>query len=188
LFRALLALALCAAPVVPALAQVNSGTSAPVVIPPNVAALNAINVALRRGEKAEALRLAEDGVHQFPHDAQLRFVRAVLLGDLNRVDEATAVFESMCSEFPELPEPYNNLAVIRANQGKYAEAEHLLQQSLAAQPNYVTARENLGDLNVAMAIDNYVQAGKLDPANIILKKKLALAREMSDKLHAVRSR
>jgi Flp pilus assembly protein TadD len=184
--HALLALALAAVPLAQARAQASSINSPQIVIAPNVAALNAINLTLRQGDKPGALKLAEDGVHQFPHDAQLRFVRAVVLSDLNRIDDATSAFEALCSEFPELPEPYNNLAVIRANQGKYAEAEQLLQQALQIRNTYVTARENLGDLYVAMAIGAYDQASKFDAANAVLKKKLTLAREMSDKLRGAR--
>lgn len=185
---ALLALALSAAPLAPALAQASSVNSPVPVVPPNVAALNAINLALRQGDKPAALKLAEEATQKFPHDAQLRFVRAVVLSDVDRPDEASAAFEAMNSEFPELPEPYNNLAVIRASQGKYAESERLLKQALLVRTNYATARENLGDLYVAMAIASYEEAGRLDAGNAALKKKLTLAREVSDKLRAARSR
>lgn len=158
------------------------------LVAPNVAALNAVNQALRDGDKEKALQLAADGMRRFPQDAQLRFVHAVILGDLGRVDEETAEFEAMCSQFPELPEPYNNLASIRAAQGRYADAEHLLQQALTAMPDYATARENLGDLYVAMAISSYEKAGKIDPSNTFVQKKLAIAREMSAKLRAARKR
>ncbi len=183
---ALLALALFVAPVAQAPAQTSSVNSTPVV-PPNVQALEAINLSLRTGDKPAALKLAEEAVLKFPRDAQLRFVHAVVLGDLGRTGEATAAFEAMCSEFPELPEPYNNLAAIRANEGKYAEAVGLLQQAITAQPGYITARENLGDMYIAMAMSTYEKAGKLDPANAILKKKLALAREVSGKLRSARA-
>ena len=190
---ALLCLALAAAGT--AAAQAPAGSTAPLtdegpapLVAPNVAALSAVNLALRTGDKAKALELADDGMKRFPQDAQLRFAHAVILGDLGRVDEETAEFETMCSQFPELPEPYNNLATIRAAQGRYADAEHLLQQALAAAPNYGTARENLGDLYIAMAIASYEKAGKIDPANAFVQKKLAIARELSEKLRAARKR
>jgi tetratricopeptide (TPR) repeat protein len=156
------------------------------ILAPNVKALNEINLALREGDKDKALKLADDAREQFPRDAQLRFVHAVVLGDLDRTAEATAEFESMNSDFPELPEPYNNLAVIHANKGDYAMAQRLLQQALTARPAYATARENLGDLYVAMAVEAYEQAGKLDPASPVLKRKLALARDLNLQMRKAR--
>jgi Flp pilus assembly protein TadD len=155
----------------------------PVIVPANVAAVNEANLLLRKGDKPGALKRIDAGLEQFPKDAQLRFLRAVVLGDLGRSDEAVTVLEGMMADFPELPEPYNNLAVIRANQGRTADAEHLLLQSIAAQSTYATARENLGDLYVAMAVASYDQAGKLDPANAVVKKKLEMARDLNTRLH-----
>jgi len=184
----LLALLACAALAGPAAAQVSSLNAPPVIIAPNVAALNAIAQAQRQGDKVGALKLAEAAAQKFPRDAQLRFVRAVALADLDRNDEAASALEAMCSEFPELPEPYNNLAVIRANQGNYGEAGRLLDLALTAEPGYVVARENQGDLYIALAIAAYEKAGRLDPGNAALKKKLGLARDLGSQLRSVRRR
>ncbi len=142
--------------------------------------------ALRKGDKAIALKMADAFLADHPRDAQVRFLRAVALQDLGRVGEAQAAFESLTQDFPELAEPYNNLAVISANQGKLAMAEHYLQLAVTAQPNYVTARENLGDLYVTLATSEYEQASRLDGANASVKRKLALARELSGKLRPAR--
>lgn len=157
------------------------------ILAPNVVALNDINQALREGDKETALLLAEEARAEFPRDIQLRFVRAVVLDDFGRTAEAVTEFESINSDFPELPEPYNNLAVIFANEGKYAQAERLLQQALTARPGYVTARENLGDLYVAMAVDAYQRAGKLDPTSTALVRKLSLARELNVEVRKARN-
>jgi colicin import membrane protein len=85
-----------------------------------------------------------------------------------------------------LPEPYNNLAVLHANQGELDLARSLLQQAIIAQPNYVTAYENLGDVYVSLAAESYQRALKLDPNNQAAQSKLTLAREISAKLRAVR--
>ncbi len=145
-----------------------------------------IGAALRRGDKAAALKIADEHLAVQPRDAQLRFLRAVILGDLNRLDEAAQVLESLTADFPELAEPYNNLAVIRANRGQLISAEHLLQRAVAAQPNYVTARENLGDLYISLASAAYEQASRLSPENPALRKKLAMARELGGKLRSAR--
>jgi Flp pilus assembly protein TadD len=143
-----------------------------------------IACALKKGRRAAALKIADDFLAQHPRDAQVRFLRAVILGDLSRPDEASAVLESLIEDFPELAEPYNNLAVIRANQGDLATAEHYLQQSIAAAPTYVTARENLGDLYISLAAATYDGALRLAPENTVVRRKLTLARELGNKLHA----
>lgn len=145
-----------------------------------------ISTALRKGDKTGALKMADEFLATHPRDAQVRFLRAVVLGDLNRPEEAASALESLTQDFPELPEPYNNLAVIRANEGKLASAEHYLQLAIAAQPNYVTAHENLGDLYISMAAASYETAARLAPENNVLKTKLNLARELSSKLRTAR--
>ncbi len=149
-------------------------------------AASRIACALRRGRRTAALKIADDFLAAHPRDAQVRFLRAVILGDLNRVPEAASMFESLTEDFPELAEPYNNLAAIRANQGDLATAEHYLQLAIAAQPNYVTARENLGDLYIALAAAAYDQALHLSPGNAAVRRKLIFARELGAKLHGTR--
>jgi len=152
----------------------------------NITPAARIALALRKGDKTGALKIADEFLATRPRDAQMRFLRAVVLGDLNRTDEAVAALESLTEDFPELPEPYNNLAVIRANQGKLAPAERYLQLAIAAQPNYVTARENLGDLYISMAATAYAGAARLEPENPALKKKLTMTRELGGKLRSAR--
>jgi Flp pilus assembly protein TadD len=141
---------------------------------------------VRAGKSEAALKRADAYLSTHPRDLQVRFLRAVTLIDLGRRQEATDALVSLTQDFPELPEPYNNLAVLAAAQGTLERAEQLLQQALAAQPNYITAQENLGDLYVTMAAAAFDRASKLDPANGALKTKLALARDLTSKLKATR--
>ena len=133
-----------------------------------------------------ALKRADAFLVNNPRDLQVRFLRGVILTDQNKDDAAIAAFESLTQDFPELPEPYNNLAVLRANDGQLDLARSLLLQAIVAQPNYVTAYENLGDVYVSLAAESYQRALKLDPNNRTAQNKLALAREISAKLRAVR--
>ncbi len=133
-----------------------------------------------------ALARADAFLVRSPRDAQIRFLRGVILADQGKRAEAIAVFESLVQDFPELPEPYNNLAVLLAAQGRHEQARALLQQAIDAQPNYVTAYENLGDLYVALAADAYQRGAKLAPNDASLARKLALARELGGKLRAAR--
>jgi Flp pilus assembly protein TadD len=141
---------------------------------------------MQAGKSEEALKRAEKFLGDKPRDLQVRFLRAVILVDLGRRQEAADALTQLTQDFPELPEPYNNLAVLAAAQGGLEQAERLLQQAIAAQPNYMTAQENLGDLYVAMAAAAFERASKLDPTNGTLKSKLTLARDLTTKLKATR--
>jgi tetratricopeptide (TPR) repeat protein len=113
-------------------------------------------------------------------------MRGVILAEQGKTVEAAIVFERLTQEFPELPEPYNNLAVIHAAQGRYESAYRLLQQALVAQPDYATAYENLGDLYLSMAEQAYGKALGLDASNRVAKAKLETARELNARIRAVR--
>lgn len=152
--------------------------------PPSPAAQ--IGALMKAGNYDEALQRADARLKDSPRDAQVRFMRGVILTEQGKTIEASSVFEALIAEFPELPEPYNNLAVLHAAQGRYESAFRLLQQSLAAQPNYVTAYENLGDLHLSMAEAAYGKALELDAHQRTAKAKLAIARELTARIRAVR--
>jgi Flp pilus assembly protein TadD len=141
---------------------------------------------LRDRQPELAIARADALLAKNPRNVQVRFLRAVALGDLGKSSEAGAAFETMTQEFPELPEPYNNLAVLQAAAGRYEQARTLLLRAIEVAPGYVTARENLGDLHVAIAADAYARALALDPDNAALKAKLAAAREAGSRLRAAR--
>lgn len=138
------------------------------------------------GRPGEALAQADAVLAKNPRDAQMRFVRGVILTDLKRNDEAKAVFQQLTEDFPELPEPYNNLAVLYAGEGRLTNARAALEAALVAAPNYATAYENLGDLYLQFAADAYQRALTLDPANRQAGSKLALSRELITKARSVR--
>ena len=64
----------------------------------------------------------------------------------------------MIAQYPELPEPYNNLAAIEAGLGNYEEALTLLKDVLRINPNFALARKNLGDVYIAFALESYESA------------------------------
>jgi len=152
--------------------------------PPSPAA--EIGALMKAGQNDEALKRADARLKDNPRDAQVRFMRGVILADQGKTVEAAVVFETLTQEFPELPEPYNNLAVIHAAQGRYDSAYRLLQQALVAQPNYATAYENLGDLYLSMAEQAYGKALALDVNNRVAKAKLETARELNKRIREVR--
>jgi tetratricopeptide (TPR) repeat protein len=141
--------------------------------------------AYRAGRIDEALGVTDEALKTDPRNAQLRFLRGVILAERGRTDEAQAMFRGMTEDFPELPEPYNNLAVIHAGRGEWEAARQALEQSVRAVPTYALAHENLGDIHLQLAARAYEQAGRLDARNASTRSKLALARELIARVQAV---
>ena len=96
-----------------------------------------------------------------PLSPQLRFMHSQILAGQGQVAQAVQELQALIQEFPELPEPHNNLGVLLAAQGKYEAALTALSSALQARPNYKIAHQNLGDLYTAMAQLAYVKAKTL---------------------------
>ena len=113
-----------------------------------------------------------------PREPQARFLKGVLETDEGHPDAAMNVFRSLIEDYPELPEPYNNLAVLLAQRGEYDAAKTSLETAVRAAPNWSVARENLGDIYVRLAGVEYERAAKLDRDSKSVPAKLALVREL----------
>jgi tetratricopeptide (TPR) repeat protein len=133
---------------------------------------------LKSGQAAEALERADKALAAEPKDAQLRFVKGVALVELGRQNEAIAVFVKLADDHPELPEPYNNLAVLYAGQNQYDKARTALEMAVRTNPSYATAYENLGDVYAKLASQAYAKALQIDGGNAAVPPKLALIREL----------
>jgi Flp pilus assembly protein TadD len=130
------------------------------------------------GQTEQALQRAEKFLASKPKDAQMRFLVGVLLAESRRPTEAAAVFERLVEDFPELPEPYNNLASLKAAAGDFDGAKSSLDQALRANPAMATAHENMGDVQVMLAMRSYARALQLEPNNPTVPAKLALVRQL----------
>lgn len=148
--------------------------------------LEEVRKLIAAGRSKQALEFADQQLVKNPRNAQMRFVRGVILSDMNNNDAARAVFQQLTEDFPELPEPYNNLAVLYAAEGQLDRARAALEMALIARPDYATAHENLGDVYLQMAADAYQRASTLQPTNRALSGKLALTREMVTKARTPR--
>ncbi|MDP2030695.1 MAG: tetratricopeptide repeat protein [Thiobacillus sp.] len=137
-----------------------------------------INQQFRNGNLAGALTHADAYLAKNPKDAQARFLKGLILADLGKTNDAIAVFTGLTDDHPELPEPYNNLAVLYASQNKYAAAKDALEMAIRAHPDYATAHENLGDLYVKMASVAYEKALALGSKNAAVQAKLVLLQGM----------
>ncbi len=142
-----------------------------------------VNRLLRGGQKAEALQRAERFLLGKPGDAQMRFLKGVILTELKQEPQALDVFAKLTQDYPELAEPYNNLAVLHAAQGQYDKARAALETAVRNDPNYAVAQENLGDVYAMLASVAYARAVALDPANATIPPKLTLIRELLSARH-----
>ena len=133
---------------------------------------------LRQGQHAQALDRINQYLSSKPRDAQGRFLKGLILAEQNRNAEAIDVFTKLTQDYPELPEPYNNLAVLHAAQGQYEKARQALEMSIRTHPSYATAYENLGDVYTKLASQSYDKALQLDSSNSAAKTKLLLVRDM----------
>lgn len=113
-----------------------------------------------------------------PKDIQAMFMRAVMLAEQNRREDAIKAFVEMTERYPHLPEPYNNLAVLYADQGQFDKARKALESAIKTHPSYATAHENLGDIYAKMASEAYDKALQLDTANTRAQTKLALIKDI----------
>ena len=134
---------------------------------------------LKAGKAAEALTKADQRLSATPRDPQLRFLKGVAQADSGKPADAVATFTKLTEDYPELPEPYNNLAVLYANQNQLDKARTALEMAIRTNPSYATAHENLGDIYAKLASQAYNKALQLDAANATsVKPKLALIREL----------
>ena len=133
---------------------------------------------LRTGKLVEALTKADAFLAGKPNDPQMRFLKGVIQRSSGKQAEAIATFTKLTEDYPELPEPYNNLAVLYAGQGQFDKARAALEMAIRTNPSYSTAHENLGDVYARLASQAYNKALQLDGANAAVPPKLALIREL----------
>jgi ketosteroid isomerase-like protein len=133
----------------------------------------------KAGKVVEALNKTNEYLSKHPADPQMRFMKGVLLTEQNKSDEAIAIFTRLTEDYKDLPEPYNNLAVLYAANGQYDKARVALERAIRTNPSYMTAYENLGDVYGKMASQAYDKALALGSNNAPVKSKLTLLRNFS---------
>jgi len=133
----------------------------------------------RAGQSAAALERAERVLSAQPKDAQMRFLKSVVLVDTGRSAEAQAILQQLVQDYPELAEPHNNLAAIYAAAGDYGKSRAELEETIRLNPSYAPAHENLGDVHALLAAQSYGRALRLEPTSATLPRKLALVRQLT---------
>jgi Flp pilus assembly protein TadD len=115
----------------------------------------------------QALVVADDWLQNQPRDPQMRLLKGVIQSQTQQTQAALDTLTAITQEFPELPEPYNNLAVLHAQAGELQEARVALEMALRINPAYSTAHRNLGDVYVQLALQAYQQAKQPELASRI---------------------
>lgn len=148
------------------------------VLPAMADELSDVSQLLRAGQHAAALTKADAFLNKNPRDAQMRFLKGVILTEQNKSAEAITIFSKLTEDYPTLPEPYNNLAVLYASSGQYEKARTALDMAIRTNPTYATAYENLGDVHAKLASQAYDKALQLDNGNVGAKSKLTMVRTL----------
>jgi len=131
-----------------------------------------------QGKLQPALDKVDQYLKEEPRDPQGRFLKGLVLTEQKKTQEAIEVFKGLTEDFPELPEPYNNLAVLYASLGDYEKAKSALELAIHTHPTYATAHENLGDIYAELASRAYDRALQLDKNNTSAKVKLAMVKDL----------
>jgi tetratricopeptide (TPR) repeat protein len=137
-----------------------------------------VNRLMRAGQLAEAQGKADQFLAGKPRDPQMRFIKGVIQTESGKPADAIATFSKLTEDFPELPEPYNNLAVLYAGQSQFDKARAALEMAIRTNPSYATAHENLGDVYAKLASQAYSKALQLDAGNTAVAPKLSLIRNL----------
>jgi len=139
------------------------------IIEPDPITKNAIPSDVERLIKArkyqDAVDLINADLKKTPRNVQLRFVKARLQIEMRKFDQAKNTLIEITQQFPELPEPYNNLAALAANQGKWIEARDYLELALKLRPSYAIASANLGEIYIRLGAQAYEDAAKYAQLN-----------------------
>ncbi len=137
-----------------------------------------VNQLLRSGQFPEAMAKAEQYLVKNPRDPQMRFLKGLIQQDSGKQAEAIATYTRLIEDYPELPEPYNNVAVLYAGQGQFDKARAALEMATRTSRTYAIAHENLGDVYARLASQAYSQALQFDAGNTTLAPKMALIRQL----------
>ncbi|WP_370653392.1 tetratricopeptide repeat protein [Caballeronia sp. Lep1P3] len=147
----------------PALAQVSSATAD---------GTPQIDASIANKDWNAALTELDARLATNPRDVQAKFKRATVLARLNRDDEAITAFTELTQAYPELPEPYNNLAALYAKKGRYEDARAALETAVKANPGYALAYDNLGDLYLRLASESYKRAQSLGSTSPLTRQRV----------------
>ena len=113
---------------------------------------------VRNLQWSQAQQAAQTHLQAHPNDPQMRLLLSQIQAGLGDTTSAQATLQQLTQDYPELPEPHNNLAASYAAQGRLDMALLALKTAVAARPDYTVALENLGDVYLLLAQQAYAKA------------------------------
>jgi tetratricopeptide (TPR) repeat protein len=131
-----------------------------------------------QGQQSAALERVNAYLAANPKDPQAMFMKGIIQVESGKREDAIKTFTDLTSKYPNLPEPYNNLAVLYADAGEYDKAKKALETAIKTHPSYATAHENLGDIYARMASEAYDKALQLDNGNSRAQSKLSMIKDL----------
>lgn len=143
------------------------------------AEVDQVNQLLSSGKVNEASRVVQEALRKNRNDVQMRFLQGVVAVEQQKYEQAIDLFNALAKDYPNLPEPYNNLAVLYAAKGDDRKAAQALEQAIRTNPSYATAHQNLGDLYARMANDAYAKALQLDSSRKPVQPKLTALNQIT---------
>jgi Flp pilus assembly protein TadD len=137
-----------------------------------------VSTLMRSGRMTDAMAQANKYLAARPQDPQMRFLKGMIQRETGKIDDAIATFTGLTQDYPELPEPHNNLAVLYASRNDIDKARAALEMAVRNNPDYATAHENLGDVYVRLAATAFARAQQLGGGNATLGPKLNLMQQL----------
>jgi Flp pilus assembly protein TadD len=149
------------------------------VLPPAQAALaDEVAALLSQDRKADALARTQQALLVAPRDAQTRFLHALVQLELGRDAEALDGFTQLSQEFPELPEPLNNIALLQVRAGKLDAARVSLEAALRNSPSHRAARANLAEVHLMLAVAAWERLAQAAPLEARQAQRLQAVRAL----------
>jgi tetratricopeptide (TPR) repeat protein len=137
-----------------------------------------IKLLLKNGKYNHAEILINNSNGDNLNNPELLFYKGINETNLGKKNQAIDTFRDLTERFPELPEPFNNLAVLYAEKAQYRLAKEILEQAIKTNPSYLTAHINLGDIYTKMASEAYNKALEIDKSNNIAITKLSMITQL----------
>ena len=140
--------------------------------------LEQIKILLKNGNYSRAEILVNKSIEDNLNNPELLFYKGIIETNIGKNNQAIDTFRNLTEKFPELPEPFNNLAVLYAEKGQFILAKEILEQAIKTNPSYLTAHINLGDIFTKMASEAYNNALEIDESNNIAITKLSMITQL----------
>lgn len=128
---------------------------------------------------AEAREVLDPLLEREPGNPRARLLHGILRVRAGRVPEAIDIFEALRRDHPDMSEPYNNLAVLYAVEGRLDDARTTLIAALERGPDAVVYA-NLGDVYTKLARRAYGKARDLDPGATLSGREMDTALPLAE--------